>query len=113
MAETFPYKTTPTTDESTKRSSEKHSSELKFLFLEASKITEETPQLEICKLLSTTATYISNSECFALNTKDNISFARGLQTHLSNCIKSKCDNNSIGFSELSHFITIYYSLNHQ
>lgn len=99
MEEIIPFKTFSNTDERKKNKQirEEQLSALKALFLEASKITEETPQRDICKLLSKTANYI-------LKNKHYLSSARELHIKLSNCLKSKCDQLSWGFDDLKDFL---------
>lgn len=98
MNDTLSNKKTTTAIENQKRICEEQYSIIKALFIEASNITEETPQREICSLLSKTSNYISNG-------KNYISEVCKLHLKLSNCLKSKYNEHSAGFVELSKFIS--------
>ena len=98
MKDTLSNKKEVKTDEEQNRVREEQYSIIKALFLEASNITEETPQREICSLLSKTSNYIFRG-------KNYISEVCKLHLKLSDCLKSKYNEHPSGFADLSEFIS--------
>jgi len=66
---------------------------------DARHINEETPQIDICKLIARITNYNQWYSYYCISTLSD------LQLLLSSCLKSQIDQNTIGFVDLHKYVT--------